>query len=108
MTRLSAACVAALALWCGSARAEWQAFTFGARNFSCANWTPDHELEMEAWILEFWSGMNGLNPRNREAGHMTDAKGVIESVRQECRLDPSLEVINAPEYVYRRLQSKGR
>jgi hypothetical protein len=76
---------------------------------SCGSWLlePSRNLEVEEWVLGYWSGMNANEPHT-QVGHTTDALGIMGEVQLACKNDPSLTIISATVQTYNKLEHLGR
>ena len=60
----------------------------GIGNKSCATaLLPENYQESYAWIMGFWSGMNGVI--GGMVGAKTDGNGIVGEVKRACDLRPS-------------------
>lgn len=80
---------------------------FGIGLESCATaMQPRREIERRAYILGFWSGMNGAN--GKSVGRKTDALGAIGEVELYCQRNPSEALVQATYDTYKKLEIEGR
>lgn len=87
------------------------AWSFGSGNSSCASWTmqnPLENLQIEEWILGFWTGMNAANQMDHSVGSKTDSYGVIGEVENICNSNPSEIILNAANEAYLKMMKNNR
>jgi hypothetical protein len=91
-----------LVLLGGGATAAEGILVVGIGRSSCANWqsSPENAKEGTAWIFGLWSGLNSINPKNRQVGSRSDARGIAAEVKKLCDDKPSLSLHEATVMVY--------
>ena len=108
--RITAACLMALLITTGVARAQMAAIAGVGVGISCGDWiTERHKagwhsswstLEAQQWILGFLSGVGWANTPNENPLERTDAKGVWAWVDNYCQAHPLNHLVDAgPAFV---------
>jgi hypothetical protein len=83
---------------------------FGQGISSCASWLSDPVFERDGhqWILGFWMGLNVSNASNKDVGSHSDAQAIWGEVKRICTEEPSTQLAEAAQRVYRRFQQDGK
>lgn len=83
---------------------------FGFERMRCSAWLANRstEIEGETFVIAFWAGMNFKNPTIHDVGREMDMRGIWEAVKQACRSDPTMTVLDATTRTYDRLQGQRR
>jgi hypothetical protein len=104
-------CAAFLALAAAAPEDNGKIIVMGRGLGSCASWLKapeDFHSEGNQWILGFVTGANAIWGGNVQAGKQTDVEGVLGEVELICKADPSRNLADAVNDVWKKLEHDGR
>ncbi len=69
-------------------------FMFGSQK--CSDWGKDNQTQVSRWALDYWSYLENKNSSYRLDSNL----GILQSVADKCRSDPSLLLHSAVENAF--------
>jgi hypothetical protein len=67
-----------------------------------------NQINFEAWVMGYFTGLNSMSNTNPAVGHTTDAPGIWGEVQLICASNPSETLYAAASAAYMKLASEGR